>query len=85
MLFTKEKENLIPIGGDEGEVRAEITLCPSIKCQFYIYANKDVFDNKGNALVPYMIDLDVDENNDVEDLLDKLKQMLQDEFKEKIE
>jgi dsRNA-specific ribonuclease len=29
--------------------------------------------------------LDVDENNDVEDLLDKLKQMLQDEFKEKIE
>ena len=32
-----------------------------------------------------MIDLDVDENNDVEDLLDKLKQMLQDEFKEKIE
>ena len=81
----KEKENLIPVGGDDGEVRAEITLCPSIKCQFYIYANKDVFDNKGNALVPYMIDLDVDENNDVEDLLDKLKQMLQDEFKEKIE
>jgi len=81
----KEKEQLIPIGGVDGEIKAEITLCPSIKCQFYIYANKGVFDNKGNALVPYIIDLDVDETNDVEDLLDKLKQMLQDEFKEKIE
>jgi len=81
----KEKEELIPIGGDDGEIKAEITLNPVIKCQFYIYANKDVFDNKGNALVPYIIDLNVDETNDVEDLLDIIKQMLQNEFKEKIE